>query len=363
MKSIISLFILGSIFLFVSDAYATGTLSFWNSKPNQLTRTGHYIFITSTTSQGDFGGIAGGNSICQTRATAAGLPGTWLAVLNSTASGSFNTRITLTHPLYNMAGQKLSDGAWSPLKDVPVKFNELAAVSSATWVRVGSTSASSNCSEYTTNGATSVTVGSPNGGIFSFMFGAASSNCSSFFPLYCVSDVITLSAPARAHLPNKHHTMFRTSNTYNGNLGGIAGADSICQTEAATLGYTGTYVAALSTSTQSVLARLTPIVTTGGVKNRQGFIISMNLAGLFLAYLPSSVETVQQDVWTGTTNAGGIGTGHCTSWTSSSSGVSGVVGTSAQYGSGFWTGSGLNTCDLAKRLYCISTTPLQNNHD
>lgn len=362
MKLIISLFIFGCNLFFMNHANAFGPFSFWNTKPAQLVRTGHYIFITSTTTNGNLGGIAGGNSICQTRATAASLPGTWQAVLSSTASGDVASRITITGPLYNMAGQIISENTLSSNKYVPVKFNEFGAKSAAIWVHVGMNSAGFHCSEFTTSGATSIGIGSPNATSTS-MLGAASSTCANSFPIYCVSDVITLSAPARASVPNMHHTMFRTSNAYNGNLGGIAGADTTCQSEAVALGYAGTYIAALSTSTQSVLSRLTPVITSAGVKNSKGYIMSLDLAGLFLSYLPASVESVQINSWTGATNSGGIGGGHCADWTSSSSGASGVTGTGATYGSGFWTGGGLITCDQSRRLYCISTTSLQPNHD
>ena len=50
--------------------------------------------------------------------------------------------------------------------------------------------------------------------------------------------------------------MFVTTTTHNGNLGGLAGADAICQARAQAGGLAGTYRAWLSTSTASAFSRL-----------------------------------------------------------------------------------------------------------
>jgi len=52
-------------------------------------------------------------------------------------------------------------------------------------------------------------------------------------------------------------TIFVTSAVYSGNLGGLAGADSDCQTLAAAANLTGTYKAWLSDGTATAAARLT----------------------------------------------------------------------------------------------------------
>jgi hypothetical protein len=52
--------------------------------------------------------------------------------------------------------------------------------------------------------------------------------------------------------------VFVTSRAYTGNLGGLAGADAICQTHAAEAGLPGTYVAWLATSTVTAPSRLAP---------------------------------------------------------------------------------------------------------
>lgn len=48
----------------------------------------HSVFLTSTTSNGNLGGLAGADQICATRATAAGLPGTWRTWISAVVSGT-----------------------------------------------------------------------------------------------------------------------------------------------------------------------------------------------------------------------------------------------------------------------------------
>ncbi len=62
--------------------------------------------------------------------------------------------------------------------------------------------------------------------------------------------------------------IFVTSSTHNGNLGGLSGADGICQTQATDAGLSGTYKAWLSDSSTSAASRLThssvPYITPDG---------------------------------------------------------------------------------------------------
>ena len=51
------------------------------------------VFATSTVQDGNLGGLAGGDAVCSTRATAGGLGGTWVAWL-STAATNAETRLT-----------------------------------------------------------------------------------------------------------------------------------------------------------------------------------------------------------------------------------------------------------------------------
>jgi hypothetical protein len=64
---------------------------------------GHRAFATSTTTVGSFGGLSDGDDICNQRAAAAGLGGTFRALLSDAATDA-RDRIVLTGPLRNMVG-------------------------------------------------------------------------------------------------------------------------------------------------------------------------------------------------------------------------------------------------------------------
>lgn len=75
------------------------------------------VFATSTSHRGDLiGGLAGGDAICQARAAAVGLPGTFLAWL-STGSASPSTRFTQSALPYRLVtGTQVADN-WADLTD------------------------------------------------------------------------------------------------------------------------------------------------------------------------------------------------------------------------------------------------------
>ena len=61
------------------------------------------VFVTSTTMQANFGGLAGGDALCSQRAGAAMLGGTWRAWLSTNTTDAI-TRITASGPWYLTSG-------------------------------------------------------------------------------------------------------------------------------------------------------------------------------------------------------------------------------------------------------------------
>src|SRR5262249_20523455 len=72
------------------------------------------VFTTSTKTNGNLGGLTGGDAFCQARAQAAGLAGTYMAWL-SDSTGSPSTRFTrATVPYLRLDGGKIAD-SWAGL--------------------------------------------------------------------------------------------------------------------------------------------------------------------------------------------------------------------------------------------------------
>jgi cysteine-rich repeat protein len=74
------------------------------------------VFATSTLHTGNLGGLAGADAICNARAQAAGLPGTYMAWL-STGQGSPSTRFVKSTVPYQLVNGHVVANSWNDLVD------------------------------------------------------------------------------------------------------------------------------------------------------------------------------------------------------------------------------------------------------
>jgi hypothetical protein len=158
-------------------------------------------------------------------------------------------------------------------------------------------------------------------------------------------------------LASANNLVFVTSGTYDGNLGGLTGADYICNTLAGAAGLGGTFVAWLSDSTADARDRLTgagPFVTL------QGHTVATDVADLTDGLIGSISRDEYNDppdisgVWTGT-NPDGTWYGlDCLGWTSNVNGgsVLGRRGNKATTSTS-WTSFSNNVCFSKRHLYCF----------
>ncbi len=187
------------------------------------------------------------------------------------------------------------------------------------------------------------------------------------------SGSISCSAPAitinKCKLPvnTAYKRMFITSTTHTGSIGGLTGADGICQARATSASLGGTWKAWLSSSTVNAASRLTQF-TTGQYKLIDDTPVANSWADLIDGILLYNIDIDETDnfvpssptrqTWTNTntngTRAGSTLSTTCSDWTSTS-------GTS-RYGDGDrtdaqWTyrtgGAGDSNCTSSFRLYCI----------
>ena len=158
--------------------------------------------------------------------------------------------------------------------------------------------------------------------------------------------------------------VFVTSTTYDGNLGGIDGADAICQRHAEKGRLPGIYKAWISDRTDSPLTRFEKlsdthdyILTTGTHIDDGWDDLSDNSsisAPIDRDEYGNSV--VGQNVWTNTDKNGTIesGTDDCVEWTSNDSGgfITGRSGSTSQI-NGSWTDGSSPNCNNLHHLYCF----------
>ncbi len=161
-------------------------------------------------------------------------------------------------------------------------------------------------------------------------------------------------------------TMFVTSTTQQGNLGGFAGADAICNARAQVAGLAGSFVAWLGAQNGQgtpAASRLDP--ATGPLVRTCGGTIATNIADLLDGYQPggglalpiqcnefgATVSPV--GVWTGT-SPDGPPLASCDEWrTTAGQGGSGDESATNSTWTMLGDGNGVRNCSDPRRLYCI----------
>ncbi len=163
---------------------------------------------------------------------------------------------------------------------------------------------------------------------------------------------------------NGMHLVFVTSRTFNGNLGGLRGADMKCQTEAAAAGLSGNWKAILSSSSESAKDRLR---IAGEIYNLANQRVTASATALWstdtgldnaIAFSANAMEVDHgtTEVWTGSNSDGSSSiTIDCHAWsTSIDQGSVGMMG-SIWGVARSWLSEGIAaSCNVELRLYCIN---------
>jgi len=160
-------------------------------------------------------------------------------------------------------------------------------------------------------------------------------------------------------------TVFLTSATYTGNLGGLLGADSKCQALANTAGFGGTWTAWLSTSIVNAKDRITnnaySRLDSAPIANSKNELIDGSITNI-ISLMDNGYVDSGSLVFTGTKADGtGYSLNTCNDWTSSAAAGRGISGNSALADSR-WTdttqgaGNAGLPCDQLGHLYCFKTS-------
>jgi hypothetical protein len=158
--------------------------------------------------------------------------------------------------------------------------------------------------------------------------------------------------------PSGVFNVFVTREAYNGALGGLTGADAICQDAAVKANLPGTWVAWLSDDNTDARDRI-----------RDGqyelllndTIVAEDLADLTDGSLIAPIRLAEDQlirtgkVWTGTQTDGTRTGSNCSGWTTVADSEQGTFGVSDQTDEG-WTDDGSQSCIEERSLYCFSLT-------
>ncbi|MCA9716651.1 MAG: hypothetical protein H6713_41495 [Myxococcales bacterium] len=151
--------------------------------------------------------------------------------------------------------------------------------------------------------------------------------------------------------------VFVTSGVYTGELGGLAGADALCQRVADEAGIAGTFAAWLSGPEEAASARLRPASSPYVLVDRT--IVADDWGDLVDGALRVPIEldelgaTEHGDVWTGTLIDGATSPdGDCDGFRSASASLRGLCGSAAS-DEAAWTENSLPRCTTRLHLYCV----------
>ena len=156
--------------------------------------------------------------------------------------------------------------------------------------------------------------------------------------------------------------VFVTSTTQDGNLGGLSGADAICQNLATSANLTGTYRAWLSDDSQSPSTRFSQ--SSGPYQLLNGATVATSWADLTDGTLATAITLAENGAtfddlglraWTNTRangTSGGVLNENCAGWTTGANGSDGDEGQVAAT-SDNWTDFASGTCNNLFHLYCF----------
>lgn len=349
-------------------------------------------------------GIDAGNAICQARATAAGLPGTYNAWISTSTTDAYCNVQGYTGQISANCGQTtlpVAAGPWvrtdgmpfAPTIDkmtaspnliyTPLDYDEFGNLIATSGYIVGFTNtlpegtmftgASWNaCSDWTIGVATSGqgVVGGHIPDTIDFWTEGWGFDCSQTGHLLCMQTGAGVPLPTVNTAGKK---VFITSVTGTGYLGGwadagvkagIAAGDAICQARAAHIvppvADPTKFKAWLSVTGTNAVARLT---SSGPWVRPDGIMVAKDKSALTFGLISGWLFTsISQDEngnysafrpWTGTNYDGTALAGQtCNDWADGTTGSNGEFGNGAG-ASTDWTAWGSTTCDATYSLYCF----------
>jgi hypothetical protein len=156
-----------------------------------------------------------------------------------------------------------------------------------------------------------------------------------------------------------------SSKTYDGNLGGHAGADAACQSLADAAGLAGTWMAWLSDGASSPGLRFSR--ATVPYRLLDGATIAADWATLVAGGTLASpidrdetgaslaaLDAESSKTWSATSNAGAPDTANCGAFASNAGTAKGEVGHCTDPTSGSWTSAyAMEPCSRPHHLYCF----------
>jgi hypothetical protein len=354
----------------VRDAAAPPTPDAANPYPDDGLRPNR-MFTTSQSYSSALGGLAGADAKCQERARAAGLPGTFVALLSTTTVDA-RSRLGQSRGWIRTDGRPFADTAAALFQSTlfyPPMLDELGRTIeediSAAFTGSNADGTRDGLTDWGTEAALTCSVGLGYGGgrLWLYLYRINPCNISSY-RLYCFETGRNVAVSPTAGNPTVTRTAFVSKATFSP-ASGLAAADTLCSGEATAAGLTGRFKALLATSSGSAISRFDlngpPWVRPDGLRIVDS---ARDITRTVLAPLEVEADRAiaprNLQVWTGAETVDGPATDTCKDWTSASSADVAVGGASSKAGYDWFAGSGRKkgapiSCDRAAavHLYCF----------
>ena len=332
------------------------------------------VFVTSATFTGDLGGQKGADAKCARAAKAVGLSGTFKAWL-STSKRNAKDKLGTARGFVRIDGQPFADQVsdivagriFNPL-DIDENGDAHPDSPNPVWtgtLDAGTVATTDTCSDWTSkffedHGDTGVSSYGPT--FWTDNLGNIGNSCNSAQSLYCfetshVTPLTVIKTPGRI--------AFVSKGTLD-NISGIAGADTLCATEASAASLPGTFQALLSTSTTpaamrsgfNFLAISEPYVRPDGIKIGDAPTIASGASldsGIWQNADGTYVTTFSLP-WTGSSTPSSPTTTAqtCDDWSTNSDPGSGDIGETRDSGEFWWNADGATElCGNSSPIYCL----------
>ena len=329
-------------------------------------------FVTSTSYDGNLGGLAGADQKCQVLAEAAGLPANVYKAWLSTSAVDAKGRLGSARGWVRKDGKPFADTVADIVSGkifYPLRIDENGVDTGAygtVWTGTDGDGTVYHyppdpiwtCSDWSSSSGTQVAEIGKSSAVAELFTASASISCSTPQRIYCFG---TQNNAPVAVTPTVGRIAFVTTQTWIAS-GGLTGADNLCATEADTAGLSGTYKALLATNGASAASRFN---TSGPPWVRpDGVAIAPTAGELFSATLLDSAVNQSADgsqyfgnvgAWTGAENpsTAGAWATTCENWTDSSepNGYGGKAGFTDEWG--FFMASSSRCSADWMHLYCL----------
>jgi hypothetical protein len=338
-------------------------------------------FVTSVTSNGNLGGLAGANTVCQKLADSVGLPNAkeYVAFLSTDKVNAIDQLGTTARGWLRTDNRPFADSQANIQKGI--LWNPLVLTEGAKPAKVGdevftgsngdgTALPRNNCVNWTDGSTVYTQMAGAIGGGSGYWLNFNQSDCTQVSPIYCFGTAYSI--PLDPPPPTKGRRIFATTSGFLPTSAGVAAADKLCVDEATKFGICSgssrcPFMAVLAQTSSNAKARFNYQDTSTPVVRLDNVVVANTSTNLWLSNLTAPISlrsdgsyTAAGDImFTGATTPSAAGTkaGTCTDWTDPAPLAAAAVVGAPMMGTYWFNVAVRGDCSLASPIYCLEDIP------